>query len=432
MNPDNGTLSIAQKFKLLREDRGITQAQIAELLSTNQGKISRIEQGKEEYADFDVKTLRKHFDVVGMPLEVGERKDFREKLYYWRDLIRAREIEKARKIYEEVKNVANLKPCDFDLYTLYRLFEALLYIAENNVFTAGDILGDLRGVIGIMTPEHKYYFDFHMGSFYATANSLEEALVYYRKALDTMKGNTGIVSDSEDRIYENLAICYTDLEQISRAIIFLKELPKTTPKNRMKPHRIGIDMMLAINYYKIGEYKEAEKILQDCLSRSRGIDNELYIGLSLQNLGILHRHSENWEKAIEYFEKAFNHFEKNTHHHAWALYLKICCMIETTKLNALERELIEITKALEDNDNYVIFLETLRYTIYLNRSISRYNVTAVEYIENVSIPHFIKTNSRLEALHCYKLLERHFIRNKQQKKSLEANRGMLEIRERMM
>jgi len=107
-------------------------------------------------------------------------------------------------------------------------------------------------------------------------------------------------------------------------------------------------------------------------------------------------------------------------------------MIEVTKLNDLERELIDIAKPLKDNDNYTIFLETLRYSIYLNRSMSRYNETAVDYIENVSIPYFIKNNVRLEALDCYQLLERLFIKNKQQKKSLEANRAMLKIRERMV
>ncbi|MCL2753420.1 MAG: helix-turn-helix transcriptional regulator [Defluviitaleaceae bacterium] len=432
MNPNNGTLSIAQKFKLLRESKGITQADIAELLSTNQGKISRIEQGKEEYADFDVKTLRKRFDVVGMPLEVGERKDFRVKLYHWRNLIRNRQINEAKELQDKIKNIANLKPCDFDLYTLYRLFEALLYIAENNVFTAGDILDDLKPTIDIMTPEHKYYFDFHMGSFYVAGGGFEKALEYYRKALATKKANKGIIPDSEERICHNIALCYTDLEQLSRAIMFLAKIPEATYENNTTTYSMGIDIMRAINYYKIGEYEEAEEILNDCLSRAKSVDNELYIGLSLQNLGKLHKYSKNWGKATEYFDKALNHFEKNTYYHAWALYYKFRCMIETTKLNALERELIDIAESLEGNDNYTIFLETLRYTIYLNRNMSRYNVTAVEYIETVSIPYFIKTSNRLDALECYKLLERHFIRNKQQKKSLEANRGMLEIHERMV
>jgi len=432
MHPYNDTLSIAQKFKLLREERGITQNQIAELLSTNQGKISRIEQGKEEYADFDVKTLKEFYEIADMPLEEDERKVFKGRLYIWRDLIRNREIEKAEEMQNKFKNVVNLASFDFDLPTLYRLFEALLYIAKNDIFTASDILGNLRPAIDKMTPEHKYYFDFHMGSLYAFGNLFEEALVYYRKALVTKKAHKDVVPDSEEKIYYNLAVCYTELEELSRATEFLNKIPRANLDGKTTIDALGIDIMVATNYYKIKLYEEAEELLNDCLVRARIAENQLFIGLILQHLGIMHRYLENWEKAIEYFNQALDVFDENTDYYYWALYRKLRCMIGMRRFPEVEDELRKINSSKKIIDRYPEFWEASKRIMHLHKNVTNYNKNSAEYLKNTAIPFFIKNSTRFEALDCYKLVLRQEEKIGTKDRVIETSKAIYELLEGMM
>ena len=135
------------------------------------------------------------------------------------------------------------------------------------------------------------------------------------------------------------------------------------------------------------------------------------------------------EKKV--FSNALNSFEENTYHHAWALYFKLRCKMETGRLITVDKELDQIPLSLKEDPNYTIFLETLRHIIRLNKSMSSYNQDAIEYLEEVSIPYFIKHNYRLEALECYKLLLKHFGKTNRMKKSLMANEAMVAIYERM-
>ncbi|MCL2752818.1 MAG: tetratricopeptide repeat protein [Defluviitaleaceae bacterium] len=428
----NDAAMIAEKTMLIRKSIGITQSDLAAGALLPEKRVTRVENGKDYYKEDEIKPVKEFLGIAGMPLTVFECETFKGRLYIWRDVMRERNIKKAKEMQVGLQNVVRLDPCDNDLPILYRLFEVSLLVAENKMDVAKEKLDFLESIFGRMNTEHLYSYNFQKGFYYATKDDFENALIYYRKALNIRKNTKDILPDDEERLYYSLAVCYTEIEQPSRAIAFLGEMPKSIFGNKETALSLGVDILKAINLYKIGLPDEAEYILNNCFSHATSAEDEFYIGLSLHNLGRVHRYSKNWEKAIEYFGKALNHFEENTYLHAWALYYKIRCMMETTKLNDLERELIKIAKSLENNDNYTIFLETLRYSIYLNRSMSRYNPTAVDYIENVAIPYFIKDNSRLEALDCYSLLERLFIKNRQQKKSLEANRAMLEIRERMI
>lgn len=425
-------LVIIQKLKMLRNNEGSTQYEIAEFLLTSQKRISQIENGKERFYKDEVEKLKKRFNIVDMPLTEGERKVFREKLYHWRNIIRSIQINEAKEMQNEVKNIVNLELCDFDLAMLYRLFEALLFIADDDLEAAKEKLDGLEAFVGKMTAEHRYYYDFHMGWLCVKNNDFEKAIKFYRQALSTLKANKGVVPDSEDRVYENLAICYTELEQLSRAVIFLGEIPKTNDDNKMTSHRLGIDITRAINYYKIGEHEEAEEILNDCYSRAKATNNKLFTGLALQNLGIVNTYTENWEKAIGYFDRTLKIFDEDSLYYAWALHYKIRCLVGMRNFLEAEKELKQVKPSIKDNPKNEVFLKGLRHIIDLNRNITNYNKNAVEYLENTAIPFYIEKSARFEALYCYKLLERHFIRTSKMKKSLETNRAMFAMRERMV
>jgi len=442
-------LSIIEKIKILRNHREVSQQSIAEYALMSQKKISRIENGEDEYDDIELKAVKEYFDIVGMPLTEIECTEFRSRLYYWRNLIRDRRMDEATALRDELEKIVNLDVFYFDLPTLYRIFEVLFLLTEISLSTettkdfsvVEEKLKHLEGVFDEMNAEHCYYYNFQLGVFYILQNDLEKALEYYNLALDIKKQHKNILPNDEDRLYYNLALCYTDLEQPSRALSFLNKVPKAYFENTTSRNSLSLNIILAKNYYKIGLYNEAEEILNDCLLWANGMNDKLYIGLSLHHLGVVCKYSNNWGKAIDCFDQTLNTFGEDiqyARYHAWALYFKFRCRMELGELAKIERELrdLKLSLAKRKNDEYTEFLETisttLKHIVRTKRSMSRYDRNAVEYLENVSAPFFEKYNCRLEALECHKLLKQHFIKTSQQKKTLQASEAMLAIYERMI
>lgn len=61
-------LKLAMKIAELREKKGLSQQQLAELMGTSQQAISRIESG--EYEGFTLKTLEKIAAATGMRIKI--------------------------------------------------------------------------------------------------------------------------------------------------------------------------------------------------------------------------------------------------------------------------------------------------------------------------------------------------------------------------
>jgi tetratricopeptide (TPR) repeat protein len=320
------------------------------------------------------------------------------------------------------------------LPTLYRIFEVLLLLAEGKLDLADEKLKYFESIYDKMSSEHRFYYYWKLGSLCGLRNNHRGALTHYTKALKIAGQNKEIFSeqsDNEERLYYNLAVCYTEIELPNRAILFLNKMNRASFKDKSSNYGLAVDITIAQNYYKAGLYDEAEKILKDCLMRASITDNKFYIGLSLQNLGIINRYLENWETAIQYFNQTLHIFEEDTRYHIWALYWKILCMIELGNLSEVERFLRDIKPSIKENDRYSIFLQTLKHITHLNRSITVYNTNAIDYIENVSVPWFIENSSKLEAVSCYKLLERHYREASRKMKSFETNKKIRTMYEEM-
>jgi len=61
-------LKLAMKITALREQKGLSQQQLAKLMGTSQQAISRIESG--EYEGFTLKTLEKVAEATGMKVKI--------------------------------------------------------------------------------------------------------------------------------------------------------------------------------------------------------------------------------------------------------------------------------------------------------------------------------------------------------------------------
>jgi len=430
---DNDSIvNIAAKIKLLRKSKGVSQSEVAEIILTNQGKISRIENGDDSYDENEILAIKEHFGIANMPLTQLECDAFKKRLYHFRDLIKDRQLDEAKQLQNEIKHINILEAIDFELPMLYRLFEALLLMVDEKLEEAYEKMQELEAHLDKMTDELIYHYHRNMGFYHLTSRSFEEAIINYKQALKVIKLHKYLLSDKDEQeVYYNIAYCYTNLEYPSRAIVFIEKIPHIGFRNEMTVQSLALDIAIAINYNKIGLYEEAEEILNDCYLRANGIANKLYIGLSLQNLGVMNSYLGKWEVAYDYFGQALKIFEKDSLYHAWALYFKYRCKMEFGELAKIERELNKLEKDYEKYEKHQILIKTARHFLRIKKNVTFYHTDAVEYIENVSIPYFIERSHRLEALDCCKLLVKHFGRTNKRRKTLETNELMLKICERV-
>ena len=427
---NSNVLPIGEKIKLLRKAKGITQAELAEIILSNSAKISRVENGDEEYSQEELKAIKEHFEITEMPLTELECAAFKERLYIWRSLIRDYRISEAKELHKKMSPIINLEPCDPDLSMLYRLFEALLLLAENKLDAAEEKLNYFQSVLDKLNSELAYHFYHRMGSLHLFRKDYEGALKFYKLAyeIDSLKD---ISPEDNERLCCNIAICYTNLELPNRSIMFLSKINRVNIEKRATIANINLDIALARSYTAIGEFEEAENILNKCLVQAKGIDDNFCIVVTLFYLGLLYRRSESWEKSIEYFDQTLNIIETSSAYYPWSFYYKIRCLIGAREFSEAEKELGQAKDLYSTDDVHLILFNSLDHFLTISKRMTIYNEESVKYIETVTIPHLIKIRVSLEAINYYELLEQHYIKTRKNVKSLLMRKAICDIYERI-
>jgi len=430
-NQNLSELSVAQKIKIIRKSLGIQQSVFADAALTSQARISRVENDEDEYNQEELNAIKERLGIKDMPLREFDRIAFRGSLYFWRDLLRGRKMDEAKALREKSSPILILEPLDPDLVMLFRLFEVLHLIIEDDMDTAKENLNLIYENYAHMNVEHFYYYYNNTASIYAKEGSYKNAIKYYTKSLDLIKNNKDFLPTDQGWLYYNLANCYSRLQMPHRTLAFLHKIPKAILEDKTTPHGLGVDIMFAINYIRIGEYRSAEALLNDCLMQAKATYNNWAIGVTLRNLGILNKRKENWEKAIAYFEQAMEVFGENSDHYSVDLYHKIFSLIGSREFVEAGNLLKKIKSVYDESHRDFVFFETLRHILIISKRISIYNKKSVEYIETISIPHFIENSANFEAIDCCRLIELHCLKTKKQIKSLEAKAIISDIYEKM-
>lgn len=424
-------LTVAEKLRLIRKANSVTQNELAEIILTSDSKISFAENNTNEYSEYEIETIKKHFNIVDMPLTDFERAAFRESLYCWRDMIRDGRMAEAEDLRGKLCDVVNLTPCDKDLPALFILFDVIFLLTKGNLEAAEENLAALPAAL---YDEHFYYFNLNMGSLNSLKGRYEDALDFYEAALKVVEDARDFVPSDKEVLYYNMAACYTQIEIPNRAIVFLNNIRDEHREKRITAFNLGLDIGLAANYIQVGNYRWAEEILNDCLVKARGIKGiygELYVGLTLLRLGVLYRRTEEWEKSINFLEQALNHFEVNTEVYRWTLYLKIRCVIEAKEYTKAGKSIKQAKGLYKNNEEHLVLFESLVHIMAISKSMTRVQEEAIEYIENVTIPYLINARDSIEAISCYKLLQRHCAKIGRLRKSIAFTEDICNIYERM-
>ena len=394
---NNSQLTPTQKIKALREATNCTQKDLAAILGCARPTISRIENGDWDYSDADIAVAKKFFGVEKAPFTIKELKDFKERLYRWKDLIRNRQLDEARKNKNELMIITKL-PFEQDLNTLYKMFEIRLVLAEANVALAEELLLSEKSLIEEATEENQHHFNYNMGSLYVFKGDFKIALQYYLKARSLE------ISVLEEDVFLNfnLAMCYSMLGKYTLAIGTIEEVYDLIDLNKGSRMQTYVNSLLAINYVFVGQATRAKRILDKALSVALSNTNKMYIGAALHNYGCACLELKNYQGAINYFDRVFEYHEIGDKFYMENMYWKVYCLIQLKEVPKAKMLLSETKPLTEGNEYYTLIFESLSHLLTINDDAS------IDFIEQKTIPYLIEKYEYYRALNYCKMLENKF------------------------
>jgi tetratricopeptide (TPR) repeat protein len=431
---DKSSLTVGEKLKLIRKAKGITQTELSLSIPTNSSKVSLVENREDEYTLEQTVAAKKFLDIPDMPLTDLECEAFAQRLYMWHDQIRDKRMAEATELHQSMSKVVNLDPCDDNLPMLYRLFEVAFYLRQDDAETAEAKLKYLESVMDVLSIEHIYYYHHFLGSLHAHKEEYKDALKIYLKAFDNFEENQEhLLPEDKDYLRYNIAVCYSHLEKPNHVIRTIQSICKTYAGKRTTAFRLGLDGMLALNYIRVGELKEARKLLDKCLVAANSLNDKYFIAATTANYGHLYKAARKWKDAIPYFDQALGMHKPGSDLHLAALYHKIHCVIETKQFSKATKMLEQALKTYGGKDKTAIPFTALEHYQGVRKCMKShydYNKDHILYIEDIAIPFFIEKRANYIALDFASILEKYFS-DKTHKKSLEMSKIKGRIYERI-
>jgi len=424
------SLTVGKKVYKLRKHRGITQEELAEIIKARKDKIVRVERGEDEYTSAHLDAIRVHFGINELPLTDHEVTIFYKRLYYFRTLIRVKRLSEAHDIQSEFGGIDNLSPYDPAIVTLCKVFESQLLIADG-------CLADAKSKLELLDPtqmndEILCHYLYSMGYLAVSFGNYENGLVYLNKAYDLVETNENLVLKDDERLYYNLALCYTYIEMPYKAIFFITRARQIYTEDKMPNFNLNLDHMLALNYINTNQLYEAKKTLDKCLIEYKCVKDEPRIGVTLFYLGNIYKKVGDWAKAIDHYEDALNYLPTDMFDYFASLHGMIYCTVQARSFTKAGRLLEQARSTCNTNELWQKYFDALEYYLIISSRMTVPNSKASDYLENVAIPHLCKHYDYFLALDYFKLLEQHYEKTQSIKKSLLMTKETLKIYERCL
>jgi len=424
-------LTVGEKIYKLRKHNRVPQLVLAEIMRVRPDRIVRVERGEAEYSEAHINAAKAHFDIVDLPLTEQECITFRERLYHWRNLLRQKKMDEAEVIHKEIAKIDNLEPCDSYLVTLGKMMNVRHLLVEGKLVSAEKILNDYQDLLPEMNTECVYHYYFNKGILGILHNNFADGLDFYLKAYYLLEDNENILPENDTGLYYNIAVCYSNFEIPYRAIFFLFKTRDAQLENREMNYFWDTDRLLALNYIKMNQLKDAERLLHKCLLKAESLKDDTFVGFILFCFGLMSKRAENWTIAVDYFSNALRCLPVGTDNYNASVFHKIFCTIHTNSF-AKSAQLLDQTKPIcNASEIWAVYFKALGYYLKISNNLSSYhNDEAIEYIQNIAIPFFIKEHDYFIAIDFYSLLERHYEKIKSTKKSLSMTKAIHDINKR--
>lgn len=422
-------MTIGLKVKQLYLADGFTQESFAnaEIIFVSPTFVSKVENGKKEYDEKQLKDIKKHFDLVDIPFSEKEYPAFRMRINSFRDYIREDRINDAKEMQAKISNITKLEFCEPDFSMLYRLHEILLLFVEGDIEKAEELLLPLQDKYDSFNDENKFHFNCRMGYLLIQQNKRDEAHECYQKSLTLEDSSEHISEEDKKYLYYAIANYYVGINCPHLVILFLTRLDRADIEKCATIQNLSINLALSMSYLQVNISGESERLLKICKLHSSIIEDKFYIGLVEFGFGVLYRCQKYEEQAIVHFENASEFFNETSDYYFLIFYCKSCCLITLNRTNEVEDEHKRLKSLQNKNELQEIILGTLEHMMIMTNNMTSFNKESVDYLEETSIPFFINMGDSLEAIRCYKLIKQYYFKNRKKTEVHKVNTKIVEI-----
>lgn len=377
-----------QKIRYFRLCKNLSQSELANGICSN-SYLSKVENGKMvpsseikelifERLDISLETLEEQKDIK--PIFLKEIKELATRINHSSTL----EVEKKmRAIRNEFSSLSD--PQSNLLMNLFNLRVSLLGQDKNLVEHYYEVVSKNSMYNDCVT--EKYYFRF-CGLYHYTYGNYKSSKNYYKCA------ESSLYDTEKETIYYQLALVYTQLDNISKSIYYVHKALSIYQSKLNYMDCINCNLLLAINYRRMGEHQNAITINYEILESLKNYhyDNRIK-GKVLNNIGLLYMDSNDIFKAIQYFKSSLD-YKSEAKDTVSTYYLLAKCYFEQGMIEESYDYLTEGKKRarlVNRNDSF-IKLKVLEYKILNKTTSEEYG----SYLEQVALPYFANKQEKYE------------------------------------
>ena len=415
-------LTLAAKMRLIRENLGLTQLQLAVAMDCGETTVVNYESGKFPVSDKTFSKFRVATNTDDVPLADDELAAYNKVLYKWNDMIVLGDRDGAAEFLPKLERRAKLS-YDEDSQTLFQLFSVRYYFSLGNRDECLKILDSLREREQSLTNEHLFWYHRYLGLLDHAIWQYKPALVRYRKA-EKLGDRLGL---NDRSLYFNIGYCYAEMEYPYLASNYLERVLVQKADTFNIRSGFSAQRLLAISYSKLGRVDDAHKLLENCLNhvKAESKGDKLTLGGVYLDMGKVYQDAKDYDKAIEYFDLAAQHYDNDSE-----AYLEYLCM-KASLLRTLGRSEavveclhIALPKAIKGT----LWYEWLNA---IDKSLTMSNNESIIYIEHTSIPQFHIYGKHRLAMDCYTWISGYYKSTSKYKLALEYSDKAKEIYQKL-
>jgi len=372
---------IGKIIKDLREYRGMSQEALAREAYFNRSTLSQIELGNQDCPDDILLAIKTVLKIESLPLSDMERKEFKEALFKWNEVIGERRPDDARELRENLA-IVKLLPHDKELNIFFSLFECRYLLSINE-------LAEAKGILDVFEAEgfsdiQLYHYYFNLGTYYVRSRLTQEALDFYLKAYEMMSFGF----EKSISLYYNISVCYSRLGYVSQAISFLEEACMIRSTNQSNFNEMYLFVELGSIYVNTGSLQRAKYLFDKAhtiaLNNYKTTKNDRTkgdLGMVLLNHGFLFRMGQKWNRAIECFDKALAYLDIADTNYIETLYQKARSLIEMGNTLSCAKIIADGAKLSKESEVYSKMFEALPLLITPNdESAKKLEINILPYL----------------------------------------------------
>ncbi|MCL2353970.1 MAG: tetratricopeptide repeat protein, partial [Defluviitaleaceae bacterium] len=377
-------------------------------------------------------TIKEFLSIIEVPTTHEERLIFVEKMLVLQDKLPSMSIEETKDAIEEFEAVLEIEFLDPEVVCYYRLFLLPAFLKVGEVEKARGEIYYIEKSLNKDNLQHMYHYNLNLRAMASLECDYESAIKHAEKAMEIAACNDGFLQIDINRAKYNAALDYTSLHYPMEAIMLLRDINYSIKGYRVDSSGLqrGVDMLLGVNYARVGKHEEAEALLEAAIKRAKVYKDKQYLGSVLYNFGTIKKLSKNWKQAREYFKEARELLPSLSMLHFLCIYGDIQCIIMTKSFSEAEDMLKEAkikSKDYPDQEMVEVLLGFLECIRIIIKGGTIFRREEAAFVQEKAIPFFLHHHMKFEAMWAYEILSVHYSKARKDKQSAEMYISSLEV-----